>query len=32
MLWGCIIQPGAKPTPFVPPPDSSRLHISQARA
>ena len=30
-FWGCIIEPGAKATPFVPPPDGSRLHISQVR-
>jgi len=31
MFWGCVVAPGAKPTPFVPPPDGSRLHISQVR-
>ena len=31
MFWGCIVAPGAKPTPFVPPPDGSRPHISQVR-
>lgn len=28
-FWGCEVKPG-KPTPFVPPPDASKLHLSQA--
>jgi hypothetical protein len=29
VFWGCEVKPG-KPTPFVPPPESSKLHVSQA--
>lgn len=29
-FWGCEVKPG-KATPFVPPPEASKLHLSQAR-
>ena len=28
-FWGCEVKPG-KATPFVPPPEASKLHLSQA--
>jgi FK506-binding nuclear protein len=29
-FWGMVVKPGAKPTPFVPPPDGAVLHLSSA--